>query len=525
MAHQLTRHSILALGLVLATAAPTSAHAQPPAGAFLQDRLREVRAIDRLLSEAESARLNGDCQTWTSKLNDAAVRISGAEARGLFEADAMNAFHRRFAEARARPCPPGAPVQPPPTGTVSPPDTSSPQPPDPAATRDAEFNRLQAAMEIAITACNREAFEAARGALVAAIERALETEIDARRRFQLNTLKNAVRRRVFRCENTPARRYQAVIFNFLYGPFLISSIGTGVQRAGPVGTTETYGGESRERLNGYAIDAAVQLGRVRISVGYEHGEGGRTFTTSAGPTGGTGAVFGRLSEIGTSGYFVPAESEGESDVDFDTAFAEFMYDIFGDDDDWEDHPPQVWEGRFVISGYVRYQQDWKDHLSSISGSGVSSAGTPFSYSQDREQSIEQSNIGIGLDVRTRIALSPTVSLDLAGRAGGYYYDASLDSTERNQASFGPPQTRDFTIAALDGRDGFGFAGGAEARLQLKVSNEVSLHLLGRFDYRSHDASVRNPVDGDEVFLEGRQIELEFADRHRFYAGLGARFRF
>ena len=86
----------LTIALLLATGAPVVA--QPVS----TEMLREVRAIDQLFSEAERARLNGDCQTRNIKMNDLVERIRTAETHGMFGPDAINAFHRRFAEATAK---------------------------------------------------------------------------------------------------------------------------------------------------------------------------------------------------------------------------------------------------------------------------------------------------------------------------------------------------------------------------------------------------------------------------------------
>lgn len=542
MAHRNRMHSILARSaaaagttLFLASALPDAARAQPvPPVNPVEDALRRVREIERLFSEAESARLSGNCALRDERLNTARRRLSAAEEGHWITPDGLREYLERYNEAMARPCPPpgGTTPPPPPTGVVSPPTTEgtppSPPPADQPINQHPDVARALAGMEVAITACNRAAFEALRADLITLIERMLETELNPRRRFQLNEFKNAVRRRQFRCEGTDARGRDAVILNFLYGPFYISSIGTGVIRPGPAGTEERYAATSDDRLDGYAIDAAVSLGRVTLGGGYEHAGGGRRgFTTQAGPNFGTGVVFGQLSEVNTSGYFAEFGSEGWSEVDFDTAYAEFMYDLFGDDKDDEPEagPRQNWEGRFlIISGYVRYQYDWKDHRSSISSTGMS-GGATFSFSQTREQSIGQSNIAVGADIRTRLAFSPVLSLSLMARGGPYHYDARLRSDEHNMANFGPAATRDFRIAIQDDADGIGFAGTLEARLEYKVGNAFSLSALGRFDYRSHDASSRVPVDGDEVFFDGRRIELEFNSRRAVYLGLGARFRF
>lgn len=510
-----------AFALVAVVAGP--AQAQPLS---IEERLREVQAIDRLFSEVESARLNSKCALRDDKLTETLRRLQLAEQRGMFLPDALDAYAGRLRDAQARPCPPIAPPAPPPPVSVT-----GPQPapaPDPALVAQAERDRLAAAMEIAATTCNQTAWEGARAALIELIERQLETETDFQQRLRLNNAKNALRRQTFpRCQFDPKRNERAVILNFLYGPFFIGSIGSGVVRPGAPGTPERYAHESDDRLTGFTIDGGLEFGEGwTAAAGYQHGQGYADFTTAPGPNFFTGIVFGDLSPAGTSGYIADFGSNGYSEVLFDALWGELMYDFFGvgyddeDEPDWDDDEdePRVGDFRLRVSGFVRYEYDWKSHTSSIESQG-SGIFAPFSFSQMRDQEINQSNFAAGLEFRTEVPIAAALSAGLRARAGGYYYKADLDSLERNQASFGPAQTRDFDIAISDDDDGFGFLGSLEGRLDYEIDN-VILSAIARFDYRSEDASVRNPKSGDEVFFDGIRIELSSEDRQAVFFGLG-----
>ena len=102
MAQRTRTHSILAgTAVALALLCPAAAAtAQNPAQS--PGMLREAREIDRLLAQAETARLNGNCAQRDALLTQAETRIH--YAYNLSE-PGRNEYNVRATEARARPCP------------------------------------------------------------------------------------------------------------------------------------------------------------------------------------------------------------------------------------------------------------------------------------------------------------------------------------------------------------------------------------------------------------------------------------
>lgn len=501
---------------------------------LMERALAETNAIERLLSAAETARMRGDCTARNDQLSAARKRARKA-AEGLWiTEEGAREYAVRIAEARARPCPPATATQPPPAEAASAPSApvadAAPAAGPASIDRDPEFVRLSAAMEVAATKCDRAAWEAARAALIAEIERRLETEADLNHRVRLNTFKNELRRRSFpRCSYDRKRHERAIMLQFLYGPFFVASVGTGVFRDGPVGTEERYAATTDDRVDAFGITAELDLGKARFGGGFLTARSDSEYTTPAGSGRGSGMVFGELSSANTSGYLAEFGLTGDTDAEFDALWAELMYEFWGSDDEGEEDDD--WEGGgfdpggiLSISGYVKYQYEWGDYRSTLQSSGTVGSMS-YSFGQERDQRVRQATVSAGLELRTRIEFSPSTALTLGARAGGAYLDYSLDSDEHNTASYGPSTTRDFRIGIKDQGDGFGFEGKVQAQLEFKLSASASLTASVGADYWSKAASIRNPVDGDEVFYENRRTELITADRSYVFGALGARFRF
>lgn len=512
---------------------------QAQAQTHVELALAETAKIERLISAAETARINGDCATWRVRLREAKESADTARENKWITEDGMRAYAARIDEARARPCPPVAASAPPPPAqaVTTPPPESILDAVDPAPAakpvpvpidQDPEFVRLSAAMEVAATRCNRQAWEAARSALIAAIEKRLETENDQQHRYRLNTFKNELRRRFYtRCKIDKERWERAIMLEFLYGPFYIKPVGIGVIREGAAGQAEEYyAGTTAERSEAFAVTGSLDVGKLRFGGGYLQALDKSDYASPAGTASGagSGSVYGKLSPADSSGIFANLGLTGDTEIDFEIIWAEMMYIMWGEDEEDEDGPAFDGDGNLIIRGGVKYEFEWGDYRSSLSSSGTVS-GTSYSFGQERDQQVRRQAFSAGLDIGARFDLSDSLALHLNARGNLQYIDYVFDSAEHNVASFGPPSTRDWWVHIRNEGDGFGFEGKAKAQLELKVSAGVSLTASVGADYWSKTVSPYNPVDGDEVFYDGGTTRAIFDDRTYVYGALGARFRF
>lgn len=407
-------------------------------------------------------------------------------------------------------------------------DAPVPKPAPGPIEQEPDVVRLLANMDAAVLGCNRVAWAEAREALFMEVAARLETENDRQQRVRLNMFRNGLRRREFPActgDDEPAQKWEGrYAFELVNGAFRVQPVGTGVVREGPVGTPERYATTTDEKIDAWRFSAHADFGKVRIGGGYLTAIDKADYSTPAGQ--GSGMTFGKISDANTSGYFAEFGLSGETEAEFDIFWAEMMYILLGEDDDedWDDDVESDGNGNLIIRGGVKYEFEWGDYRSTLR-SGGTVGGTAYSFGQDRDQQVRQQSFTLGIDLATGIPVARDLTLRLNARGGLQYLGYALDSNENNFASYGPMSTRDWRFDLRDKGDGFGFEGKVQAQLLFKLGPGGWLGATVGADYWSNKASVRNPVDGDEVFYDHRSSELKALSRTYLYGGISSGFRF
>lgn len=413
-------------------------------------------------------------------------------------------------------------------------DAPVPKPAPGPIEQEPEVVRLLAQMDAAALGCNRVAWAEAREALFMEVAARLETENDRQQRVHLNMFRNGLRRREFPActgDEEPAQKWEGrYAFELVAGAFRTQPVGTGVVREGPVGTPERYGTTTGEKIAAWRLSAHYDTGKVRFGGGYLNAIDKADYSTPAGQ--GSGMTFGKLSEANTSGYFAEFGLTGDTEAEFDILWAELMVTLWGtdeDEDDYDEEDPREGarfdeDGNLIIRGVVKYEFEWGDYRSTLRSSGTV-GGTAYSFGQDRAQQVRQQSFTLGIDLETGLPVAHGIFLRLNARGGTQYLNFALDSAEHNTASYGPASTRDWRFDIRDKGDGFGFEGKLQANLFFKLGPSTTLAATIGADYWSQKASVRNPVDGDEVYYDGRSSELQALNRSYLFGGISAGFRF
>lgn len=298
-----------------------------------------------------------------------------------------------------------------------------------------------------------------------------------------------------------------------FGQTDVPASGIGFRRAGAPGEApETFAGTTDDRIPSWTAGAEVSLSGFFLDLFYGEGDssGGFDIANESGVD--SGVVYGDLSPSGSSGIATPFGLTGMTWVDFS------RYGLRGEVPlgFLQPHPKDVFRPT-VYAGYTRYDLDYRGLA------GFSDA--LFDFSQDRTQEIGESYFDLGLGGRVLAPLGENVFFHLGAHAGGYYRDSELTSIERNICNFCPAEDQDFTIDIDESNSGFGFAGGANAALELRLSRSVSLMARGSADYRSKVGAVWNPDSGDQVFFDELSTEFATEDAWSWQAGGGILVRF
>ena len=304
--------------------------------------------------------------------------------------------------------------------------------------------------------------------------------------------------------------------------------GIGFQREGPPGNApERFAAEFSERVESsgaefggfFYIPGTDTMLRVG---GYVRTGDVRTDFDIPGNVGiDSGIVYGSLSPGGSSGIATPFGLTGWTEFELDAWSISLTKSLVSSprtSKTFDIPPPQSAGLSLALYGtFDSWTRDYRA-MAEYSAGG-------FTFSQQRDQQVDDSFYELGLDGNLAVPLLPDIVFHLNGRAGGYYHDGNLNSFERNQSNFGPAADRDFTIAIQQSNNGWGFHGEAAATLELVLSPAASLYCGAAADYRSRVAEIFNPNSGDQVFFDGLMTDLRSGetDGRRFY--MGARLRF
>ena len=519
-----------------------SAPAQPQGTAFTRD----LRAIDRLLSEAESARLNGDCELRDRKLVEAQTRI--ASAYNLSDAG-RSELNLLLAEARARPCPPGASsTPPPPAEAVQPPaPTTEPVPPadqttePPAPTPPPTPTPIAPAAQRTIDRVER-AFADAENARMAgdcaardaALARVRDTTnaMEGSGEIDVGLIENWRRRlavaKTLRCPpGTPRDLRVGFLFGGGYGESEIPRVNYGFNRDGPAGTEEQPAGFSERTVPGLMFVAGAQFPRIgHFTIGYREGDASNRTDIGPSTNGGAQGVVG-TTELpgGNTGVTANLGVSVVSSVSFHEYDAGYRY-VFGDGDD----QAALDQGQVALSGLagidVRYRE--RDHEAEVSITRTTPP--PISVVQTLDQRVDELEVAAVVGAEAVIPLGTRARFTLGGEIGGYLYDYDLRSTEtRVQPGIGPVADQDYTLRIDDDEGGVAYSAEIRGEFVIDVSGRpidgqhrggVELFAGGGGRFLSDRAQVVNPFSGDFVLAGGTTfLDTDHAFDWRVFAGL------
>lgn len=302
-----------------------------------------------------------------------------------------------------------------------------------------------------------------------------------------------------------------------FGQAEVPATGIGFRRDGAPGEApETFAGMTDDRIPFWSAGGEISLSGFFLDLFYGEGDGAGSFDIPNESGVDSGVVYGDLSPSGSSGIATPFGLTGMTWVDFR------RYGLRGEVPlgFLQSHPKDVFRPT-VYAGYTRYDLDYRGLAEYVGGAPPA----VFEFSQERTQEIGESYLDLGLGGRVIAPLGESLLLHLGAHAGGYYRDSELTSIERNTCNFCPADDQDFTIEINESDSGLGFAGGANAALELRLSRSVSLMARGSADYRSRVGAVWNPNSGDQVFFDELRTELRTGDAWSWQVGGGLLVRF
>jgi len=294
----------------------------------------------------------------------------------------------------------------------------------------------------------------------------------------------------------------------------LPTTGIGFQR--PYGGEERYALETADRLDVERLggEAAFEWSGRYILGGLEYGQGdGRTageVPASAGID--TGIVFNGLSPAGSSGINIGdrgSMNTTETELEYWHAYAKAFLTTEG--------PIRPFLYADFLHAETRHDMSY--FYEGTGGSFV------FRVEQDRMQTIRDRAFGGGVGVLFTSPISPRWRVHALGSIGGLFRETDLDSREHNQANFGPMSDRDFLIERERSADGFGVTGTLAVGLEYDLSPRLSLGFGGHITTLEEVGAVYNPESGDDVFFDGREVELTAGRATSWGGQVALRYRF
>ena len=278
----------------------------------------------------------------------------------------------------------------------------------------------------------------------------------------------------------------------LFGNYLrvdTPETGIGFFRNGAAGSVpEVFAVTGPRRVDHYGGTALVSfpVGGITplISFHYSEGDGGPvSFSIPAAAGTASGVVYGQLSPSGSSGIATAQGLSGSADVR--SRLIALGIDV----------PLSQSESSAI--GIAATFRNWKRTYGGIAN--FNSGGN--SFSQTRNQQLDETQIGLGLFGRATMPAGDAFAFHLIGRAGPYWRDSDLDSVEVNTCSFCPAADRNFTVAIRESDSDIGVFGDLTAALEFKLSPKASLWLGGSGHYLSRAGAIFNPSSGNQVFID------------------------
>lgn len=274
---------------------------------------------------------------------------------------------------------------------------------------------------------------------------------------------------------------------------------TGIGFKRPLGGDESFALETSDKIDVDRLGVEGSFdwsGLYPTLVGLEYGEGdGRT--AGEVPAGGdidTGSVFNALSPAGMSGMFVG--NRGSLSV---TGTELEYWHVYG-----KAFLPLEGPVRPFI--YADFLHSETRHDMSFLFEGVI-GGSTYHVEQDRMQTVTDRSIGGGVGVLFSASLADRWRVHALGSIGGLFRESELRSREHNQANFGPMSDRDFWIERDRKADGFGVTGTLAIGVEYSLTERLSLGFGGHITTLEEVGAVYNPESGDDVFFDGREVDL------------------
>lgn len=146
-----------------------------------------------------------------------------------------------------------------------------------------------------------------------------------------------------------------------------------------------------------------------------------------------------------------------------------------------------------------------------------------SITSNFHQELTEDQFGLGGMMKLSVPLAQNVSA--FGKLGGavIYRRADLDGKQVNRCDLcGAPE--DLFVAESDDRDsGFTWAGNAALGLEVSLTPQLSVGVVGRYLYYRDTGEIVNPVQGDASLY--RPTYLDDRRAHAWQAGIGVNYQF
>lgn len=410
----------------------------------------------------------------------------------------------------------------PPTDLLSGGEAGRPPPPPSQPSRGYRFHDHRAAdasdhfltdLDTAIAACDRTAYDAAREKWLA---RGYEADAQSRRStaFDAAYADSAAKReqdgteleRMYRerprypvpCPRDTKGRFGTDwgLLTAGWATIELPTTGIGFQR--PLGGDERYALETTDkiRVDRLGIEASFGwTGSYPTVVGLEYGEGdGETEgEIPASMNIDTGIVFNALSPSGSSGINIGDRGSINitgTDLEYWHLYGKTFLPVEG--------PVRPFIYADFLHSEVRHDMSYFYEATS---------GFPFLVQQDRMQTVTDRSFGGGVGVLFSASLADRWRVHALGSLGGLFRESELNSREHNQVNFGPMSDRDFWIERERKADGFGVTGTLAIGVEYSLTERLSLGFGGHITTLEEVGAVYNPESGDDVFFDGREVDL------------------
>ena len=283
------------------------------------------------------------------------------------------------------------------------------------------------------------------------------------------------------------------------------------------GTTETFAGNAREKVNSWGFGGGVTHELVQEVFGFGHlsyqtGDSRSDFLSPAGDGLSSGFVYDDRSPSGSTGLNIGDRVlDGYNQVDFDLYEAKFGIST--------PLTAKDAETRIDVFGFANAIFSRRDYYGEANADIFGQA-----HNQTRDQSLKDDYYGIGGGAKITAGVTDSLSFQLTAGGGVYYRETELDAQSTVNCPLCPAADQNFAINIREDEKDIAFALFGGLLIMFELVDRMNLYAEANYRYVNKSGSIFNVSSGNQL-LTGERTGLRSNDVSQATVNFGIKFGF